>query len=678
MKKLKNKDLLMILAQSILILSCSSQIETETTFHEPAQSGNYEQQSENPKVDSGTDKPESEKNPREQKKYNLTAIGNNAFAGTAIEKIEFPDSVRKFGKNIMSTSTKEVLIRSKVIDKMDNQAFFTMSDPSIIRFENQNLYKGNTYNKGGFGSWGPYWYGHTRTKIAGAYDTFIDMTKNFLEPSGNGYTINIDNQASINSLLNNDGTLNQNLLQKALDTFDFENSIEPYIILSAQTSNINQQNHTASQKWTLTYGKAAGSLAGQKYDRTFSNGFDALNEACSLVPSGNIWNEYRKSRIRIDSDMYAGKQSSSVQSSNKDISGLYSVRLHNNTIIDFTNHTMYLTEEENKSIVPFAIKNRSYVSIRNIKFYGHARYTIWVLGSNNLVFDNISFEMDNQSGLGLRIAENNNTWSTNIFADNISVNGIQDQAFETMKVDGIWIGTVKATNCNDCGLLLNTTTNAAIKNVDGTRCSPRSGKGVYAAFRTANYVGPNIHAGKIKATECGRGYFSVSANAGIEIDELESFYSYSNAILIQDTQELLIHRALLKGGCNNSSNAVRLASGSAGGSLPVTNNTFMNMKIENYSQAFKEDEGSGGFNRYIKCSTQGSSFGNSTSRVLDAEEVKYDYTIIIPEGTKEIASGAYQNYVNITSVKIPSSVTKIGDNAFYGCKSLRTVIFEGE
>ncbi|MGN1096340.1 MAG: leucine-rich repeat protein, partial [Christensenellales bacterium] len=42
----------------------------------------------------------------------------------------------------------------------------------------------------------------------------------------------------------------------------------------------------------------------------------------------------------------------------------------------------------------------------------------------------------------------------------------------------------------------------------------------------------------------------------------------------------------------------------------------------------------------------------------------------IKDGTKTIASGAFNGCSNLTSITIPSGVTSIGDNAFEDCSSL--------
>ena len=50
--------------------------------------------------------------------------------------------------------------------------------------------------------------------------------------------------------------------------------------------------------------------------------------------------------------------------------------------------------------------------------------------------------------------------------------------------------------------------------------------------------------------------------------------------------------------------------------------------------------------------------------------------VVISDGTTEISEGMFKANMNITSVYIPASVTKIGDNAFTSCSNLASVTFE--
>ena len=48
-------------------------------------------------------------------------------------------------------------------------------------------------------------------------------------------------------------------------------------------------------------------------------------------------------------------------------------------------------------------------------------------------------------------------------------------------------------------------------------------------------------------------------------------------------------------------------------------------------------------------------------------------TITIPEGIVAIKQNAFKRCKTITKIVLPSTLKKIGSNAFYGCCSLRSV-----
>lgn len=492
--------------------------------------------------------------------------------------------------------------------------------------------------------------------------------------------ISIDTQAAATTdgVVNSDGDVDLTVLQEKLDEFDAENDVAPYIVLAADTVS----SSPTGQYWHIFYGAAAGSTkSGTEVSVSASNvnmavGFDALGYALSLLPSRTA-----KYKVLIASDMYSGEPTDTAGiSMNSKISNLYGVEVPSYTILDFGNHTLYATNETASAIVPLSMYGKSYISVRNVTIYGHARYTIWCQGSDNMVFDNITMTLDANSGLGLRIADRNvTTWSKNVYVDNINITGCQDNAVETMKVDGIYIGTVTGTDCNDCALLLNTTTNAVVGTVNGTRCSPRSGSGVYAAFRCANYVGPNVHVGKVIANECGRGLFSVSANHGITIDYLESTNSYAQAMLIQDTQNLLVKSGKLTGGSHNSGKGIELTNGSGGGALATMNNTFKNLTISGYSDPVYERSGKSDYTTLVGCTISGTVTLSSHSKQIASEAAlasNATETSLDISGTA-IADSAYRGYTALTSVTIPATVTSIGEAAFMNCTSLESVTIEG-
>lgn len=54
-------------------------------------------------------------------------------------------------------------------------------------------------------------------------------------------------------------------------------------------------------------------------------------------------------------------------------------------------------------------------------------------------------------------------------------------------------------------------------------------------------------------------------------------------------------------------------------------------------------------------------------------EDEFEETLIIPEGVKEIAKSAFEDYYGMVNVIIPNSVSIIGEDAFSGCSNLRKI-----
>lgn len=50
--------------------------------------------------------------------------------------------------------------------------------------------------------------------------------------------------------------------------------------------------------------------------------------------------------------------------------------------------------------------------------------------------------------------------------------------------------------------------------------------------------------------------------------------------------------------------------------------------------------------------------------------------VTVPEGVKIIQAGAFLNHTFLESIRLPSSLIKIGDSAFSGCSALRKIYFQ--
>ena len=461
-------------------------------------------------------------------------------------------------------------------------------------------------------------------------------------------------------------------LQATLDQWDREDAQAPYFVVAEDSGS-----------WTVRFGDAAGKKTGSAAtDKALASGFDAVNTAVQLLPK----NRTEKLKILVASDMHVGAVPQTKEEKDAALSwsrglGIYGIELRDYVILDFGGHTLYADSTDGgKSVAPIQMTRQKHISVRNLVTRGHARYTIWCQGCQDVVFDNIQMHMDEQSGLGLRIANRGKDWSKTVYIDNIVATGLQDNAVETAMVDGLWVGRIEATDCKNCGFLINTTTNAVVGEVKGVRCSPRNSKGIYAALRCANYVGPNVHIHKIDAEECGHAFFSVSANHDIVVDEIVSVNSWTQPLLIQDAQEVYMKKATLTNSPDNNHNverAVEFATGSQGGALPVLNNTFTNFTITGYKYGFVDHSD--------KASDFGVFVNNSFVNVEIPYELSAEHNIIDDVAaadtttTKLKISGgrieplAYRGYTALKSVTIPAGVTEIGAGAFYGCTGLESV-----
>lgn len=109
-----------------------------------------------------------------------------------------------------------------------------------------------------------------------------------------------------------------------------------------------------------------------------------------------------------------------------------------------------------------------------------------------------------------------------------------------------------AKDVGECGLLLQTTTNARVGLVDGDNVAAGTG---YATFRMANQNGKangnydtNVYVDKVVSRGGGRGIFCVSESGGVDIKEVDLADNGSNAILIENCYNLAINGGTVKGG----------------------------------------------------------------------------------------------------------------------------------
>ena len=99
------------------------------------------------------------------------------------------------------------------------------------------------------------------------------------------------------------------------------------------------------------------------------------------------------------------------------------------------------------------------------------------------------------------------------------------------------------------------------------------------------------------------------------------------------------------------------------------------INVENGSEKFVSMSGVL-YGKEMVTSPNGSTYSEELTRLVKVPGAAMSYTF--PEGIKTIDSSAFLDCVNLTSISIPPSVTRIGYAAFDGCASLESIIFWGE
>ncbi|MDE6704480.1 MAG: leucine-rich repeat domain-containing protein [Treponemataceae bacterium] len=72
--------------------------------------------------------------------------------------------------------------------------------------------------------------------------------------------------------------------------------------------------------------------------------------------------------------------------------------------------------------------------------------------------------------------------------------------------------------------------------------------------------------------------------------------------------------------------------------------------------------------------------GNAERVILTGENnmnLKQEATLVIPDEATKIGENAFRGCKSLTGVTIPANVTSIGSNAFLGCTSLKEIVFKG-
>ncbi|KAI0509204.1 ricin B lectin [Xylaria bambusicola] len=190
------------------------------------------------------------------------------------------------------------------------------------------------------------------------------------------------------------------------------------------------------------------------------------------------------------------------------------------------------------------------VQIPYLSMTGNPYFGLWFYGVTNLALGEINMALSN--GLGIRF-ERDEAANRNVSMGTVTITGAGSHAVETWNIDGLTIDSVIARDVGECGLLLQTTTNAQVGLVDGNNVAAGTG---YATFRMANNNGqladgsytPNVYVDKVVSRGGGRGVFCVSESGGAVISEVDLANNENNAILIENGYGVEISSGTVEGG----------------------------------------------------------------------------------------------------------------------------------
>ena len=166
--------------------------------------------------------------------------------------------------------------------------------------------------------------------------------------------------------------------------------------------------------------------------------------------------------------------------------------------------------------------------------------------ASNLVFSGINIT---SGGIGIRVDSHPSRpyeagrWVYNLTVSNCRFENLGSHGLETYGIDGFIVSNIVARNNGECGVLINKGYNGTITNIDAYRCSNGGG---YAGLRYANDC-DNITANGLVATECGRGFFTVSTVKNCTISNVTIRNSTSHAILLQNSDNVVVASGTFNG-----------------------------------------------------------------------------------------------------------------------------------
>lgn len=186
------------------------------------------------------------------------------------------------------------------------------------------------------------------------------------------------------------------------------------------------------------------------------------------------------------------------------------------------------------------------IGIHHLNLTGGKGWGFHLSRANDLIFENVRIT---GGGIGIRVESHpSRPWEERRWVRNLSVKdcffeGCGSHGIETYGVENIKMDGITARNCRDCGVLINKGRNVTIGTVTAHRCGFGGG---YAGLRFANNC-RDVTVEKLIATECGRGFFTVSNCENIVVVEVTIRDCSSHAILLQNSRKVGINGGIYNG-----------------------------------------------------------------------------------------------------------------------------------
>jgi len=180
------------------------------------------------------------------------------------------------------------------------------------------------------------------------------------------------------------------------------------------------------------------------------------------------------------------------------------------------------------------------IGIYHLNLTGGTGWGFHLSRTSDIVFGNVRIT---GGGIGIRVESHpSRPWEERRWVRNLSVKdcffeGCGSHGIETYGVENIQMDGITARNCRDCGVLVNKGRNVTIGTVTAHRCCFGGG---YAGLRFANNC-RDITVESLVATECGRGFFTVSNCENIVVERVAIRDCSSHAILLQHSRKVGIN-----------------------------------------------------------------------------------------------------------------------------------------